>query len=114
MYKTITVYSLQEGTDPDEFFKYHTEVHINDAKKAAGGKMRKYVVNRILEVMGGKDPKVFGLVEMWWDNKEAMDEYSRVSPTIKTANGKTPSQDFEDRGGVFEYKLHVEEKEIQL
>lgn len=111
MYKTITALSLKEGTDPDEFYRYHIGPHAEDALKVAGGKMKKYVVNRVIQPMGGEN-KYFEFVEMWWESKEAHDEYIEKGRSFITASGKIPSEDFESRGGVFEFKVLVEETEI--
>ena len=113
MYKTMTVYSLPEGTDPDEFWKYHTQVHALDVKNAAGPLLKKYVVNRVLDVSSGQ-PKFFGLIELWWASKEAREEYygKRVK-TFKLASGKTPPEDFASRA-ILGFSVHVEEQEIPL
>jgi hypothetical protein len=111
MYKTITVLSLRDGTDADEFFKYHIGPHAEDALKVSGGKMKKYVINRVVQNLGGEN-RHFEFVEMWWESKEAHDEYVKNGRTYITASGKTPSEDFEARGAVFNFKVLVEETEI--
>ena len=111
MFKTITVISLREDTDPEDFFKYHAGPHAEDALAIAGGKMIKYVINRVVNQMGGEH-NYFDFVEMWWESKAAHDEYVKRGRDYITASGKTPSADFESRGGVFEFKVQVEEKEI--
>ena len=52
MVKRFVVYSLPDGTDPDEFWKYHTEEHSEDFKKNVGTKLRKYVMNRVTAQVG--------------------------------------------------------------
>ena len=112
MYKTMSVYALPEGTDPDEFWKYHTQVHAADVKKAAGPTLKKYVINRVVEVMRG-EPKFFGVIEMWWESKEARDGYAKRAQTVKTATGKSPPEDFGARV-ISGFSVHLEEKEISL
>jgi uncharacterized protein (TIGR02118 family) len=112
MFKTITVISLRPGVDPEEFFKYHTEVHSLDAIKAACGKIKRYVINRLVQMMGGKEQKFYGLVEMWWDSKEDCEAYSKMIYTFKAASGISLSEDFESHGAILEYKIQVEEKEL--
>jgi uncharacterized protein (TIGR02118 family) len=112
MYKTMTVYALPEGTDPDEFWKYHTQVHAMDVKKAAGSTLKKFAINRVIEVFKG-EPKIFGVIEMWWESKEAMDGYSKRAKLVKTATGKSPLDDFRGRV-IYGFSIHVEEKEIPL
>ena len=111
MYKTITVISLLEGTDPDEFYKYHIGPHAEDALKISDGKMKRYVINRVMQPLGGEN-RYFEFVEMWWESKEAHDDYVKRGKTYITSSGKTPSEDFESRGAVFEFKVMVEETEI--
>jgi len=111
MYKTITVISLRKGADPDELYKYHIGPHAEDALKISGGKMKKYVINRVMKTLGGEN-RYFEFVEMWWESKEAHDEYVKNGQTYITSSGKTPSEDFESRGAVFEFKVMVEEAEI--
>ena len=112
MYKTITVYSLPEGTDPEEFWKYHTEVHALDVKKVAGPLLKEYVINHVIEVIRG-EPKFWGLIEMWWESKQAREEYFERAEYVKAASGKTPLEDFVSRV-ISGFSVHVEEKEIPL
>ncbi len=113
MFKTITVFSLRPDTDPDEFFKYYVQSHALDAVKAGAGKMKKYVTNRVVDVMGGQT-EIFGITEIWWENKADHDEYIKRVQTMLAASGKNMAADFVSHGGVIEYKIHVEEKEIPL
>ena len=78
MIKMINVYSLPDGTGPEEFWKYHTEVHALDVKKAAGSLLKKYTINRVVEVIRG-EPKFWGLIETWWESEEARQEYNKRS-----------------------------------
>jgi uncharacterized protein (TIGR02118 family) len=73
MIKRICVYSLPEGTDPDEFWKYHKDVHGPFIKKLAGDALQGYRINRVTRSLEGKQ-QFFGLVEMWWESEEAMNK----------------------------------------
>jgi hypothetical protein len=99
MYKSLVLFDLKEGTDPDEFFKYHIQVHAEDVKKVAGPellkKLKRYTVSRVVKNQG--DLKIFGIVEMWWESKEDSEEYMRASQQYKTPSGKTPGEDFVSR-----------------
>ena len=112
MYKTMGFFTLPEGTDPDEFWKYHTEVHARDVRKAAGPGLKKYVLNRVVEVVRGK-PTFWGCIEMWWESKEERDKYPERAAKVKTTTGKSPPQDFAARV-ISGFGAHVEEKEIPL
>jgi hypothetical protein len=110
MIKTMGVYSLPDGTDPDEFWKYHTGVHAADVRKAAGPGLKKFVINRVVQVKRG-EPTFWGVIEMWWENEEAMEGYAKRAAAVITATGKTPIEDFRARvTGTF--SAVVEEKEI--
>lgn len=111
MIKKITVYSLPDGTDPDEFWKYHTEVHAADIKKVAGLRLRKYVINRVTKVGAGQ-PNLWGLVETWWESEEAMNEVLGEIDSIRTPDGKTIWDDFWARV-TDAFTAEVEEREVQ-
>ena len=104
MLKMITVYSLPEGTDPDEFWKYHIEEHALDFKNAAVPLLKKYVINRVVEARRG-EPTFFGLIETWWESEEARQEYNKRSYPKKGEFGSRVSESF---------TALVEEKEIPL
>ena len=114
MIKRIFIYSLPEGTNHDEFWKYHTEVHASDTKNAAGPRIKKYVINRVTKVLLG-EPKFWVLIETWWENEDAMNEFVKNAETIKIpgGGGKTSFSDFFPR--ITEpFIALVEEKEIEL
>jgi hypothetical protein len=113
MYKTISVYDLPPGTNREAFWEYHTRVHAQDVKQASRGLLKKFVINRIIDVVNG-ELKAFGLIEMWWENKEAAGEYKDRAREFKTASGKSPPDDFFSRGVISRFRLHVEEVEITL
>ena len=112
MFKRISVFSLLEGVDPDEFWKFHTEVHTPEVKSAGGSLLKKYVLNRVIKVTHG-EPKFWGVVELWFDNEEAFKEFVKRTLAFKVANKKNSFDDFAScvtgRFGAV-----VEEKEIPL
>jgi uncharacterized protein (TIGR02118 family) len=83
MLKRITVFSLAEGTNSDEYWKYHTAAHASDVLKALP-RPSKYVINRVTRVVSG-EPKFWGFVETWWDSEEAMNQ-AMNTPELKQAN----------------------------
>ena len=112
MVKRVSVYSLPKGTNPDEFWKYHTEVHASDIKKAAGPRLKKYAINRVARVVSG-EPKFWGMVETWWESEEAIREATKDINALKAPGGKTIWDDFWSRV-VDGFSAEVEEKEITL
>ncbi|MBI4296623.1 MAG: EthD family reductase [Chloroflexi bacterium] len=112
MIKVIAMYSLPEGTDPEKFWKYHTEVHASDIKRAYGTKVKKYVINRVTKVLMG-EPKFFGLMETWFENEEALAEADKAARTLTTPEGKSVVDDFASRV-TQRFRALVEEKEITL
>ena len=111
MFKTITVYSLREGTDPEEFLQYHLNVHAKDAIELSKGGMAKYIINQGVTRIDGNEA-IRGLVEIWWKNRKVHDEYISKSKDYVKSSGMTPGEEFGSRGGVFEFKVFVEETEI--
>ena len=101
MIKRIAVYSLREGTDPNEFWKYVKEEHDPDFVRVSGSRLKKFINQRITKVLSG-DPKFWVLSETWWENEEAMEEAFKEVNTIKNSRGKTIRADFLSRvTGVF-------------
>lgn len=112
MIKRIGLYSLPEGTDPEDFWKFHTEIHSSDVRKAFGSKVKKYVINRVVEVVRGES-KFWGMVELWFEDQESMDEAHAMLKKMRTSDGKTLWDDFESRV-TSRFSAIVEEKEILL
>lgn len=110
MIKIVGVYSLPEGTDHDEFWKYHTEAHAVDWRKIAGPELKKYVINRSTIVHRG-EPLFYGMVESWWENKQAFDNCIQKALSTITSSGNNILHDFSSRvtNGFVTY---VEEKQI--
>lgn len=101
MLKRVGIFSLPEGTNPDEFSKYWDK-HAADFKKVPG--LRKYVINRVTKVIKG-EAKFWGLVELWFDSEEAHDQ------AHSTPEAKRDGADWAPR--VTEsFSAFVEEKEI--
>ena len=65
MINRIGMYSLPEGTDEEEWWRYHSQVHAKDFVRAGGDDLIKYTINRITKVIRGQ--KVcFAIVETWY------------------------------------------------
>jgi hypothetical protein len=115
MYKVMSAFALHQGIDPEEFWKYHTQIHAEDVKKAAGPvlkRLKRYAINRVARVWDG-EPKFFGIVEMWWEDAEGMRDYYRTAKSYKTASGKNPMQDFMSRVDTI-WSIEIEEANISL
>lgn len=92
--KRVSVCWLPEGTDTDQFWKYHTRVHTLDAMKVAGPRLKKYAISRVGRVIMGK-PMFFDLTETWWDSEEDMHQgFDIGARTYKLTSGKTVAEDF--------------------
>lgn len=112
MIKVIAGYLLPEGTDPEEFWKYHTEVHAADCKKAYGPRLKKYTVNRVVKVLKG-DPGFFALMEDWFEDEAALKEADKSLKSSIAASGKNMVEDFSSRV-IKSFRVIVEEKEIEV
>ena len=112
MVKRFVVYSLPDGTDPDEFWRYHTEEHSEHFKKIVGTKLRKYVMNRVTAQVGG-DIVPFAFIETVWESEEAMEPVYAEAQKVRLPNGKTIFEDFMSRINLH-FAGSVEEKEIEI
>jgi len=88
MLKRVGIFSLPEGTDPDEFWNSWVHTHAPKFKKVPG--LRKYTLNRVTTVVKGDgklkgDVKFYGLAELWFDSEEAHDQ-AHNTPEAKLAN----------------------------
>jgi uncharacterized protein (TIGR02118 family) len=104
MIKMVSIFSLPDGTNADEFWKYWREAHVPDIKKLPG--LRKYIIHRVTCKLAGGE-KFWGLVETWWDSEEDMRH------AFATPEGKYAADDFWPRV-TGRFSAIVEEKEITL
>jgi hypothetical protein len=96
MIKRLGVYSLPEDTDGDEFWRYHTQEHAQQAKQAFGDYLKRYTINRIRRLIAGEGDW-FGLVETWWDSQADVDRGFANLNTTMLPNGLSISDDFGSR-----------------
>ena len=96
MIKRLAAYWLPQGTDPEKFWKYHTQVHTKDVIPFVGQALKKYTISRITKVIWGELPKpeMFAVIEMWWESEEAMNEAIKKIQDNKLPNEKTVWEDF--------------------
>ena len=66
MVKRFAMYTIPEGTNPDEVWNYHTQIHGPAFVKLAGPGLIKYVINRVIHWVSGT-PKISVMAEMWWE-----------------------------------------------
>lgn len=93
MIKRVVAFSLPDGTDPDELWRYWQEVHVPGVMQLSG--LKKYVINRVSNVVGG-EPRFWGIAETWWESEEAMHQ------AFNSPLGKSCQNDFMSRvTGVF-------------
>jgi uncharacterized protein (TIGR02118 family) len=85
MIKRMVMFSLPEGTDPDEFWRYWQEGHVPDVLKLPG--LKRYTINRVAKVITG-EARFWGFAETWWDSEQAM--YRAFSSPL----GKSCNEDF--------------------
>ncbi len=103
MIKTMTALSLQDGTDPEEFWRYHIGIHAEEVRAFTSA--RRYVISRVDDVVYGV-VDFFDMVELWWDSREALGA-RRASPSAAHA-----VEDFRRRGGLYTYRTVVEERMV--
>lgn len=99
MVKVISAYSLPNDQDPEKFWKYHTQIHAEDVKKAAGpliNKLKRYTINRVEKVDDG-EANFFGFSEMWWEDESALKEFEKRARNYISNSGKNVLDDFESR-----------------
>jgi uncharacterized protein (TIGR02118 family) len=91
MIKSIAVAHRKPGMTHEEFIKYWHEEHASLVKKIWPG-LRKYVQNEII-VPAGQKREADGIVEMTYDNLEAM---KKAMAWVQTDAGKPIRDDAEN------------------
>ncbi|MGD1118607.1 MAG: EthD domain-containing protein [Dehalococcoidales bacterium] len=91
MIKTIAVAHRKADMTHEEFIRYWHEEHATLVKKIWPG-LRKYVQNEII-VGDGQKREADGIVEMWYDNLDAM---KKAMAWVQTKEGK-PIRDDADK-----------------
>ena len=94
--KRVFTTSLKEGTDEDTFWKYWTEEHAPHIVEASSPGLKKYVLSRVTKVRQGEQ-LFFAVMEMWFENEEAMNKDIEASKTIKLPSGLSIFDDFLSR-----------------
>lgn len=74
MFKLIILLKKKQSMSDEEFAKYWLDVHAPLAKKMPG--LRKYVVN-VVRRPPNREPDYNGVVELWFDNVQAMKDAFR-------------------------------------
>lgn len=105
MIKWVGSFSLQPGLDPEANYKFWIETHVPATKKLLGSRLKKYLINRVIENVKG-EPAVFGSAELWFDDIETARQ--AVHEMVNT-----PPTDFITRMTNLRIVI-VEEKEIKL
>lgn len=83
MIKRVSMFSLAEGKDTDNVWKYWVETHAPNIKTIPG--LKKYVISRVIKSIPGPDgtekkPSYWGMVEMWFDTMEAHNAAFKMPP----------------------------------
>jgi uncharacterized protein (TIGR02118 family) len=69
MIKRMTVIIRKRGLKREEFAKHWLGVHSNMARKMPG--LKRYIIN-IVKDAEGTEPNYDGIVELWFDDVQAM------------------------------------------
>ena len=107
-HKVMFAYHLPEGTEPDRFWHYHTEIHGPDVVKAGGDLIVGYALSRKMKTLAGS-AAFFALIELWWVSEIAAAAYAERSSTYITQSGKAPLDDWASRGPITDFSLKLVE-----
>jgi len=105
--KSIAVAHRKSGMTPEEFSRYWKDIHAPLAARVIPG-MRKYVQNHIIR-LPGRDCEGDGIVEMWWDDMEALQKFN---DWVGTEAGKELREDGDKFTDMSKSKLWLVEEHI--
>jgi hypothetical protein len=85
--KLQVTFKLREGQDAEETWKLWVVEHSQDHLHCG---VRKYVCNRVKQVLEGDPDRIWGMPQLWYENKEACDfdhkegiAYLQINPKRK-------------------------------
>ena len=108
MVKRFSMFTIPEGTNPDEVWNYFTKGHAPAFAKLAGAGLKKYILNRVTQVVNGA-PKFTVLAEMWWESEEAMNKTIETARVTKSPRGYTFKEDLQPHEAIDRFITIVEE-----
>ena len=94
--KYMGFYSLPQGTDPDNFWEYHTREHAVHSVDSFEDYLEYYVINRVSRVIKGQSV-CFGVVELWFADRECLTKGFEAHKRVILPNGRNVSEDFNVR-----------------
>jgi len=105
MVKSVAIFSLRPGIDPDETYKYWLGKHGEWVKDKVLPEARKYTTNRVIHSFG--EGNVYGVAEIWFDD---MDSAMRAIGRLKEAQ----PDEFISKLITPPQRFLVEEKDIEI
>ena len=107
MIKSIAVAHRKSGMTPEDFNRYWRDVHAPLAARTIPG-VRKYIQNHLIR-LPGRDYEGDGIVEMWWDNIEA---FQNFTDWVSTEAGKDLREDGDKFTDMSKSRLWLVEEHI--
>ena len=105
--KYMGFYSLPAGTDPDQFWAYHTRRHAVHSVDSFGSHLQGYAINRVTRTIKG--PSIcFGVVELWFAEADHLKQGFVAHKSVMLPEGVNVSDDF-DRRVVDAFGFEVQE-----
>ena len=105
--KRLSMSSTKEGVDQGILWRYYTQIHGPAFLRVVGASARKYLINRVSEVIYGK--QIFDrFSEVWWESEEAMNRCLEICRVTKAPSGNMMFGDLKSQ--VFDgFKALLEE-----
>jgi uncharacterized protein (TIGR02118 family) len=94
--KVISIFSMREMADQDEFWKYLIQIYGPAIVKASGTGLKGYTINRLVQPVGG-EVSFWGIEEFWWKDAESRNQAKKALAEFNAAQGKYILNDFQSR-----------------
>ena len=91
MVKLIALLKRKDGVSAEEFSRYWHDEH-GPLIASSFPKIRRYVQNHAVKLEGGGEPKVDGVVELWFDDLQTWKEFADM---YRSEKGKVIADDEE-------------------
>jgi hypothetical protein len=81
MIKRVGIFGIAKDKDPDEVWRFYSEVHAPEIAGIMPG-LKKYVINRAIEpwIDPKNKPRWWGILEQWVEREEAFDQTASTPP----------------------------------
>ncbi|WP_102227237.1 hypothetical protein [Acidimangrovimonas sediminis] len=93
MIKTVGLFHLPEGVEPELYWQEHTGKHAREILENASDLVKGYVISRVRSPLVGT-AKFWGMVELWFEDETARAEFDRRTSAANIGGSEAHFEDY--------------------